>query len=121
MCFCVSSIRFTPATQGSVAEESPFEASAETVVGHFAVSVVCDNTVVTVLLSSMCDDGRPDIRAAPADLRHSLALVSLHAAHALLGGPEEPRVLIILLFGALLHARHPDKSLALLGGRRLII
>ena len=121
MFLCVSSIRFTPATQGSVAEEPTFETSAETVVGHFAVSVVCDNAVVTVLLSNMCNDGRPNVRAAPADRRHCLALVRLHAVHALLGRPEEPLVLIVLLFGALLLARHLDKSLALLGSGRFII
>ena len=104
-----------------MAEEPALETSAETIVGHFAVGVVSDNTVVAVLLGDMCDDRRADISAAAANRRHSLALVRLHAAHALLGRPEELRMLSIFLFSALLLARHLDESLALLGSRRFIV
>ena len=120
VCDLVSSSRFFSLQQrrlGSVAEESSLKASAETIVGHFAVSVVSDNTVVAVLLGLMCDDDRADIRTASADLR----LACFHTAHALLGGSEEPRVLGILLLSGLLLSGHPDESLALLGSRRFII
>ena len=117
-CDCMSGSRFfSLQRQGSVAEESSLKASAETIVGHFAVSVVSDNTVVAVLLGYMCDDGRADIRTASADLRFS----SLHAAHALLGSSEELGVLGILFLSALLLSGHPDESLALLCGRRFIV
>ena len=121
---CVSGSRFFSLQHkrlGSVAEESSLKASAETIVGHFAVSVVSDNTVVAGLLDGMSDDGRADIRSTSTDFRHGLVLVLLHAAHALLGGSEEPRVLGILLLSALLLSGHPDESLALLCGRRFFI
>ena len=100
-----------------MAEEPAFETSAETIVGHFAVSVVSDNTVVAVLLSGVCDDGRADIRTASTDFR----LACFHTAHALLGSSEELSVLGILFLSALLLSGHPDESLALLGSRRFIV
>ena len=121
---CVSGSKFFSLQHkrlGSVAEESSLKASAETIVGHFAVSVVSDDTVVAVLLGDMSDDGRADIRSASTDFRHGLVLVLLHAAHALLCGSEEPRVLGILFLSALLLSGHPDESLALLCGRRFFI
>ena len=120
VCDLVSSSRLFSLQQrrlGSVAEESSLKASAETIVGHFAVSVVSDNTVVAVLLGCMRDDGRADIRTASTDFR----LACFHTAHALLGSSEEPSVLGILLLSALLLSSHPDESLALLGSRRFII
>ena len=124
VCDLVSSSRLFSLQQrrlGSVAEESSLKASAETIVGHFAVSVVSYNTVVAGLLDGVSDDGRADIRSAGTDFRHGLVLVLLHAAHALLGGSEEPRVLGILFLSALLLSGHPDESLALLCGRRFFI
>ena len=78
MYVCVSGSRFFSLQHqrlGSVAEESSLKASAETIVGHFAVSVVSDNTVVAGLLDGMSDNGRADIRSASTDFRHGLVLV----------------------------------------------
>ena len=128
MCVCVSSSKYffwffslQQKQIGSVAEESSLKASAETIVGHFAVSIISDNTVVAVLLGLMRNDGWANIRSASTDFRHSLVLVLLHAGHTLLGGPEEPRVLSIFLLSGLLLSCHLDESLALLCGRWFLI
>ena len=68
----------------SVTEETARGTSLESIVGHFAVSIIGNNAVISILLSLVGDDLGSSVWHALANFRHSFVLVILHMDQTLL-------------------------------------